>query len=41
MNYQELLSSDANVSVTLSKSELINLLKEINTISKTEILKFS
>ena len=35
MNYQELLSSGANVSVTLSPSDLINLLKEINTISKT------
>ena len=39
MNYQELLSSGANVSVTLSPSDLINLLKEINTISKTEILE--
>lgn len=39
MNYQELLSSGANVSVTLSPSEFINLLKEINTISKTEILE--
>ena len=39
MNYQELLSSGANVSVTLSPSDLINLLKEINTTSKTEILE--
>ena len=36
MNYQELLSSGANVSVTLTPSEFINLVKEINTTSKPE-----
>lgn len=36
MNYQELLSSGANVSVTLNASDFINLVKEINTASKIE-----